>query len=171
MKRNAGTNTPVPHVGEVIRDLLSQNWTKLFPEESADAFLGTADHPGVYAIAYSNENLDGRRVREEDVFYIGMSSHASVRERLDRFRRVLEKGKGHAGAKRFREEWAGGTSYSRLEPRKEFFVAWALVPCETQKKCRTPEDLRKMGAVAAAEMYALAHVLEITGREPDLNEQ
>jgi hypothetical protein len=171
VKRKAGIDTPVPTVGEVIRDLFSQKWTKLFPEESGDAFLGNADFPGVYVIAYSNENLDGRRVHEEDIFYIGMSNHASVRSRLNRFRRVLEKGKGHAGAKRFREEWAGGTPYSRLEPKKEFLVAWALVFCETKKKRRTPKDLRKMGAVAAAEMYALARVLERTGKEPELNEQ
>jgi len=76
-----------------------------------------------------------------------MSNHASVRSRLNRFRQVLEKGRGHAGAKRFRKVWAGGTPYSRLESRTDFFVAWALVPCETTKKRRTPKDLRKMGSL------------------------
>jgi hypothetical protein len=164
-------DTPVPAVGEVVRRLFSQRWTKLYQEKLGDAFLRKAESPGVYAIAYSNENLEGRHVRKEDIFYIGMSNHASVRSRLNRFRQVLEKGRGHAGAKRFRKERAGGTPYSRLEPGTDFFVAWALVPCETKKKRRTPKDLRKMGVVAAVEMYALARVLHKTGREPELNEQ
>jgi len=64
-------DTPVPAVREVVRRLFPQKWTKLYQEKLGDAFLRNAESPGVYAIAYSNKNLEGRHVREGDIFYIG----------------------------------------------------------------------------------------------------
>jgi hypothetical protein len=162
---------PAPSIGKVVSRLFSEKWKKLDSTALGAPSLDDGDFPGIYVIAYSKEDLVGSRVREEAVFYVGMSNHAGLRSRLGQFLQGLEDGGHHSGAKRFFNKLARRTPYSRLSLRKNFLFACAPVPCETTKRERTPLDLRKMGVVAAAELYALARIRHRTGREPELNEQ
>lgn len=169
-RSKAELNGPIPTVGEVLSRLFSGKWTKLDPDLEISAREG-GEYPGIYAIAYSDENLEGRRVDERDIFYIGMSNHAGLKNRLAQFVLGLEDGSHHSAAMRFFKKLAQGKRYSQLNPRKDFFFVWAPVPCVTAKRERKPRDLRKMGIVAAAELYALARTRQKTGREPELNKQ
>jgi hypothetical protein len=158
---------PIPKIEELTKRLFTQRWVLLDP---GIADLEDAGYPGVYALAYSTENLSHNRVRPRDVFYVGMS-HAGVIKRLKQFIGGLKHGGYHSGAKRFYENYAHDVPYSKLKNRKKFFVASISVPCIAAKLQRSPTDLRKMGIVAAFELYVLAHVKELTGAEPELNKK
>jgi hypothetical protein len=118
------------------------------------------------------EDLMGQPVREEEIFYVGVS-HAGVRKRLRQFVNGIEDGGHHSGAMRFFHAVANGTPYSLFEQRKPFFVASISVPSTALKAARSPMDLRKMGVVAQLEWYVLARVKEQTQakQEPWLNKK
>jgi hypothetical protein len=163
---------PIPKVQEVVSSLFSQKWAKLFLEGSVSYRLEDSRYPGVYVLAYSDEKLEGKRVDENTIFYVGMSNHASLEGRLKQFTDAIEGHGSHSAGERFFKKVARGTPYSRFKLRKEFFVAAAGVACITNKTKRTPRDLRKMGVIAACELYVLARVKEKNaGREPELNKQ
>lgn len=53
-----------------------------------------------------------------------------------------------------------------------FFVAGVGVPCKTKKADRTADDLRRMGIVAALEMFVMARIkTKLPGSEPILNKK
>ncbi len=121
-------------------------------------------------LAYSSAHLEGKRVKERDIFYVGVS-HAGVKGRLKQIIRGLEDGGHHSGAKRFFFSEAKQTHYSKLGGGKAFFVASVSVPCTYLKNARNPLDLRRLGVVAGFEWCALAHVKEKVGSEPWLNKK
>ena len=96
-------------------------------------------------------------------------SHAGVETRLKQFIKGLEDGRQHSAAMRFFREIANRLRYSKLPKKEVFYVASVCVPCVSKKAHRTPDDLRKMGTVAALEINVLARIKEKTGREPKLN--
>jgi hypothetical protein len=124
----------------------------------------------VYVLAYSDENLEGEQVKEEKIFYVGMS-HAGIRQRLRQFIKGIEDGKHHSGAGRFFKVYADHVPYSQLPNKRAFFVASVAIPCVVNKRERTPEDLRRMGEVARLEFLVLAHIKEKLHTEPELNKK
>jgi len=150
-----------------VKNLFASNWRSLHEDYSR---LENGRYPGVYLLAYTTEELEGKKVEEKDVFYVGMS-HAGVKPRLRQFIDGLEKRRGHSGAMRFFTEYTGGRGYSKLSSKKTFFVTSISIRCSSGKKKRNAEDLRKMGQVAALEYYVLAHIREKLGREPELNKK
>ena len=165
----------VPSVKRLIKNLFAKIWVRLDDDSGR---LRDSQYPGVYVLAYPHDGAWGRRkrelagqpVREEDIFYVGVS-HAGVRKRLRQFIDGLENGGYHSGAKRFFHQVANGTPYSKFESQKPFFVAFVSVPCTAVKPVRSPLDLRKMGVVAELEWYVLARVKEKTKAEPWLNKK
>ncbi len=119
-----------------------------------------SEFPGVYLLALSKESLVGKPIREKDVAYVGMSNYASLRKRLRNFKRGLKHGRGHSAANKLQ---------GKIPRGHRFFVAGVAIKCETDKGKRSPDDLRKMGLVAALEMAALARVRDKTGHEPRFN--
>src|SRR5436309_12344290 len=81
--------------GELIRRLLSTKWTKLLANHSSldgQSCKGGED-PGVYLLAYSDKDLQGKDIDLEDIFYVGMSnSHGGVNQRLKQFIDAIERG-------------------------------------------------------------------------------
>ena len=160
-------STNWPEVKELLKALFDSRWRRLHEDYSR---LENGQYPGVYLLAYTMDNLGGKRVEEEDVFYVGMS-HAGVKPRLRQFIDGLEKRRGHSGAMGFFVEYTGGRGYSTLSSKKTFFVTSLSIPCCSAKRKRDAEDLRRMGQVAALEYYVLAHIREKLGREPELNKK
>ena len=139
--------------------LFRQHWVK-FPTEVSK--IANAEFPGVYVLALTKKNVLGKRVAEEDISYVGMSNYASLRKRLRGFNRGLKTGRGHSAANRL---------HGRSLRGHEFYVAGVGVRCKTNKSNRSPGDLRKMGIVAAFEMFVLARVKNKQKREPELNKK
>ncbi len=175
-KEQARLAEPIPDVNELLKALFARTWVRLDDEP---AKLVDAQYPGVYILAYPEEKLSGnpvaedltgQTVREEDIFYVGVS-HAGVRKRLRQFTDGIEDGGHHSGAMRFFHTVAKGTPYSIFEQRRPFFVVSISLPCTALKIARSSMDLKKMGVVAQLEWYVLARVKEKVGREPWLNKK
>ena len=160
-------STQWSEVERLVKALFASQWRRLHEDY---ARLENGQYPGVYLLAYATQNLDGKRVEEADVLYVGMS-HAGVRPRLKQFIDGIEKGSHHSGANRFFTEYTAGHDYSKLPAKKKFFVTSLSIPCSSKKKNRSAEDLRKTGQIAALEYYVLAHIREKLGREPALNKK
>lgn len=159
--------SPVPSVDELLKSLLASNWLLLQEDYGK---LADSEYPGVYVLAYTDENLVGRSVEEQHIYYVGVS-HVGVRKRLKQFIDGLEDCKHHSAAMRFFSDVAEKTPYSRFAGRKTFFASCVSVPCTYLKSARTPLDLKKLGVVAEFEWYVLAHVKEKVGSEPWLNKK
>ncbi|MDE0540489.1 MAG: hypothetical protein OXH94_17380 [Rhodospirillales bacterium] len=130
------------------------------------------DSPGVYVLAYSGRDLDGRTVQADEVFYVGMSrAVGGLRSRLKQFQSGIENGKSHSAAGRFFRDHSRSRGYTKLRSNKKLFAAALCIPCEVKKDRRTAKDLRLMGQVARLEYEVLAHIKELTGKEPELNKQ
>jgi len=158
---------PVPDIGQLVKDLFNSRWARL--DDDSVKQLPDSQYPGVYVLAYTDRKLLGLQVRENAIFYVGVSHMQGVRKRLRQFRDGLEDGDHHSGAGRFFKEVAKQTPYSELAQRKLFFVTSISVPCESRKAVRSPMDLRKLGVVAQLEWYVIARVKEKTTHEPWLN--
>lgn len=156
---------PVPRIEKLVDGLFRKKWVPLREDYSK---LVDSDHPGVYVLAYSAKELRGKPVKEDQIYYVGVS-HAGVRKRLKQFIKGLKDGGLHSAAKKFFSEVAHGVPYSSLPDGKEFFVSSISVPCTYSKKARNPLDLQKLGLIAALEWYVLARVRKKTGDEPWLN--
>lgn len=169
-----------PTADELASALFSEKWVCLDTRTDrkmvgvlATASRPTSSYPGIYAFAYTKAKLEGKRVAAKDIFYIGMSNHAGLAARLSQFKIAIECGHGHSGGNRYFTDYTHSKGYKcqRAKDGKKFYVATVPVPCITNKQRRGCLDLHKMGAVAAAECYALARVKDQLGKEPELNEQ
>jgi hypothetical protein len=164
-KEKARLKLPIPRVNQLVAGLFDKVWVHLREDYSK---LVDSEYPGVYVLAYRDEKLCGKIVKENQIYYVGVS-HAGVRRRLKQFIMGLEDGGHHSGAKKFYFKVANSVPYLSLPDRKTFFVASISVPCTYMKSVRTPLDLRKMGVVADLEWCVLARVREAAREEPWLN--
>jgi hypothetical protein len=162
---NAGSK-----VVHLLGKLLLQKWIKLSTDRP---FIKEGRFPGVYLLAFTARDLEGRKLNLVDVFYVGMSNaRRGVNGRLKKFADATEgKPAKHVAGRRFFKKWCKGIPYSQLPCDKQFFVTGIPVPCQVKKGERGSKDLRKMGNVAALEYYVLAAVKEKTGSEPRLNKK
>ncbi len=155
-----------------INTLFQQKWVPL----NEQSFKKVADpplslYPRVYMLAYTRKGLlDGKRVRVEDVFYVGMSTTA-LRTRLRQFWDGIHDNEHHSGAKRFYRRWARNTSFEKLNTDNIFYVVTLPICCEPKKGLRTPADLENMGTVVALEYFALARIKQKLDLEPPLNKK
>jgi hypothetical protein len=158
----------VGRIKGLLRQLLSQKWAKLSREHPT---VDQGEKPGAYLLAFAQKNLERQKINLCDVFYVGMSNaRRGVNGRLKQFVNAIEgKSDKHAAGKRFFKEWCNGTPYSQLACNKQFYVTGITVPCQVEKGKRAPEDLRKMGEVAALEYYVLAAIKGEPSSEPRLN--
>jgi hypothetical protein len=151
-----------------ILKLFSERWKNLH------SFEGFGDSelkwPGVYLIAYSKNNLDGRLVESDHVFYVGMSnSSAGVGSRIKQFKAGIEKYGIHSAAMRFYRIHCKNMPFSKAKTGMKLFFVSIPIKCESNKHKANPDDFRKMGHVACLEQYAIAYVQEQTGKCPALN--
>lgn len=150
-----------------INQLLNKTWEDLIKNiDSLEVY------PGVYILALTDEDLMGKPIDLNDIFYVGMTNaREGIKGRLNQFLYSIEKGKGHSGGNRFLKDYLHGISFSNSNFKKRFFVAYLCLPCNVEKKERSPEDLRKMGEVAKFEYEVLAYIKEKLNREPELNKK
>jgi hypothetical protein len=81
----------IPKLEELANRLFRLRW---IPLDARLVNWRDGEYPGVYVMAYAPKKLRGKRVRERDVFYVGMT-HAGSAKRLRQFMRGLEVGHGH----------------------------------------------------------------------------
>ena len=152
-----------------IKDLFVKKWTNLLKDYGN---LENCQFPGVYILAYTEKNLEGKPLDIKDIFYVGMSnSRGGVKQRLKQFINGIHKNHGHSAGNRFFKEYGKGEPFNILKDKKTFFVASLSLPCKVHKNKRSPEDLRKMGQVAKFEYEVLAYIKENLNREPELNKK
>ncbi len=149
----------------LLERLFSRTW-KLFP--SVRELQHLEDYPGVYMLAYSDTSLDGTRVKEKDVFYVGMACEGGLRSRLKEFRKGITDGRCHSGAMRFHRIWLKGEPY-RPNGKARFYFVYVPVKCERVKEWRSPSDILRMSKVPELELAAIAQVKSKMHHEPLLN--
>jgi len=119
--------------------------------------------PGVYAIAYSQEDLSKRDFEynplDQRIVYFGMSNaKAGLQGRLNQFAQTIDEGYVlHGGAERFIFH------YREIQPdpqwKDKLFVSICpFVDCDVTSN--HPKDLRLMGKVANAEYDCFAEYIE-----------
>jgi hypothetical protein len=154
---------PLAAIEECVAALFRSRWTTL---DEARIDQGNR-HAGCFVIAYSRRNLAGQQVEARDVFYVGMSTSAGgVRARLRQFRMGIEGLRGHRGARRFFEDHAKSTPFSRLKTGHKFYAAAGVFPCDQRESAA---GWRAAGHAACLEGYMVAAVIEQTGEVPRLN--
>ena len=159
-ERLPSTGTQVPSITNLKKKLFAARWTPL----AANLLKGqTGQYPGVYLFAFSDKRLNHKRVKLDDVFYVG-SSCTALNTRLNQFYSGIRRYCCHSAAMRFYKRWR-----RRSRPGQSFYVATVTIPCETRKELRTEKDLRKMGRVAELEYAVLAEIKKYTRFEPLLN--
>ena len=122
--------------------------------------------PGVYLLAYTDSSVEGHQVQPTQIYYVGMSNPAKgIKQRPKRFAEGVMLSGRHFAAKRRIKRYGVHTEGGPCR----FYVAVQTMPCDTNKNTARPSDWRAMGQVACLEKYALAHILEKTGRLPELN--
>jgi hypothetical protein len=130
--------------------------------------LGELKYPGIYAIAYSDEDISGENFSyREEIVYFGMTnSKEGLHGRLRQFdNTVKSKSKDHGGAERFcfnlekeDENWKG-----------KLYVSVMPVPCDVTSN--SPEDLICMGEVAKQEYVCFAEYVKKYGAKPRFNDE
>lgn len=151
-----------------ISELLDKKWTNLIENHGS---LEKNKCPGVYILAFTDKDLEGKSINIEDIFYVGMTnSLGGVKQRLSQFIQGIKKSRSHSAGMRFFKEYSMGKPFDSNQD-KTFFVAFVSIPCKVNKSERTAEDLRKMGEVAKFEYDVLAYIKEKTGKEPELNKK
>jgi hypothetical protein len=159
-KRQPGTNVSTPTIAILKKQLLTKNWTSFRPNVLE---VERRKYPGVYLFALSNQKLNAKPIRLNDIFYVG-SSCTGLGARLNQFWEGQQRNCCHSAAMRFYRRWR-----RRTNSEQEFYVAEITVPCETRKEIRTEKDLCKMGRVAELEYAMIGHIKKRTGFEPLLN--
>ena len=141
---------------------------KALPSEAELPHIRGGEFPGVYLLAYTDENLEGSRVQEKDVFYVGMTCEGGLGKRLQQFRNGITHGGFHSAAERFKRVWLRGKPY-RSYGKTQFYFAYLPVECEKAKEWRSPDDLRRMSKVPELELAAIARAKRRLHHEPLLN--
>src|SRR5208283_1235525 len=162
-------NGKVLRTGILLKRLFSKTW-KTLPTEAELNHIRGGEFPGVYLLAYTDENLEGSRVQEKDVFYVGMTCEGGLNRRLQQFRRGIIYGGFHSAAERFKRVWLRGKPY-RPHDKIRFYFAYLPVECEKTKEWRSPDDLCRMSKVPELELAAIARVKRRLHHEPLLNKK
>jgi len=128
--------------------------------------LNGIHYPGIYAIAISEDSLEGRPFElKKEISYFGMTnSIGGLRSRLNAFNSTISGKKGHGGAKRFAYKYP---VYNDLVGH--LYVSVHPIKCDP--KTNLPSDLRKMGDVAKLEYEYFARYVEEFGALPEFNDQ
>lgn len=128
--------------------------------------LSLLDFPGVYVLAITRVNLDGKAFSwRPEIVYIGMTnSKGGLKSRLRQFDNTIKGGDGHGGGHRFRFKHS---EYSKLI--KRLFVS--VCPNKCNVSSNMPVDLRIMGDVAKQEYECFALFVEKFGKFPEFNDR
>lgn len=153
----------------LVKELFAMRWRPLHGPGWDD--VEQLRYPGVYLLAYTAKELNGQKIKVDDVFYVGMSNSAGgVRARLNQFKSALEKGYGHSGGDHcYRHH--NEKPFLTLKTDKKFYFAPRCLKCSSLKSNAGPHDFRTMGNIASLEYHAIAHVQEHSANKivPQLN--
>lgn len=154
---------------EEIQLILSKKWKPLL-ENSKNIEYG--NYPGIYLLAFTDRNLEGKIVKPSDIFYVGMSNaRKGLISRVQQFINGIEKNGSHSAGMRFYKENSNGIAFSKCNHLEKFYIVSSTFKCDVNKLTRTPKDLRIMGDICRLEYYLLAHIKELANAEPILNKK
>ena len=155
---------------KLIQSILTKTWIKL-GNESLRSFQDR-NLPGVYLLAWTDNEIENTRPKISDIFYVGMSNaKGGVKGRLKQFINGIEKNTSHSAGMRFFKEYCHNKPFSSTNSIKNFYFIPQCLKCNVTKEERTPNDLQTMGEVARLEYYLLAHIKENNKNEPELNKK
>ncbi|MBS3113948.1 hypothetical protein J4448_02505 [Candidatus Woesearchaeota archaeon] len=128
--------------------------------------------PGVYVVAKTKNQVEGKKVDIHDIYYVGMTtSRAGLIGRLNQFDSGIKRGYGHSGANRLFKEIKNNIPYPKWNDGERLFVAAIPKKCNVDKITRDYQDLQTMGRIALLEFEILAMIKMELGREPELNKK
>jgi len=147
------------------------NFSKWVHIKSQKILLERAGHhcPGVYAIAYSSQNLHNNDFDFiQDIIYFGMSvSKKYLRGRLYQFfRGIYSNCKEHGAAYRMKHELNNEDN----EWIDKMYISLKPFP-HCGSRTLSPNDLLYMGDVAKEEYVCLSKYLELFNKLPRFNEK
>ncbi len=128
--------------------------------------LHDLQHPGVYAIAHSDESLANNTFSwMEQIIYIGMTNSISgLKGRLTQFDNTIIGKTGHGGADRVLYKHR---DYNKLT--EKLYVSVRPFACNV--KSHSPSDLRIMGDVVKFEYMCFAHYMDTFSEWPEFNDK
>lgn len=138
------------------------NWKKWTNREK----LENIKFPGIYYIAYSNENLEDKNFTWiKDIIYIGMTnSKGGLKNRLQQFENTISGKVGHGGAVRVLYK------YSKYEELiNKLYVGVKYFECDVNSN--NSNDLLIMGKVAEFEFISFAKYVELFNELPEFNDK
>ena len=123
-------------------------------------------YPGVYAIALSDKNIDGKPFSWRlEIIYVGMTNaKGGLKSRLQQFDNTIKGKEGHGGGRRVRFKYP---NYEDLAP--QLYVS--VCPYECNVESKDPTDLRIMGEVAKQEYECFAIFAETFNQLPEFNDK
>lgn len=154
---------------EEIQKILNLKWKPLLENLKN---IEDGNFPGIYLLAFTEKNLEGKTVEPIDIFYVGMTNaKKGLTSRIQQFVNGIEKQTSHSAGMRFYKENSNGIAFSESNHIENFFIVSLAFQCDVNKLTRTPNDLRIMGNICKLEYYLLAHIKEVTREEPKLNKK
>ena len=132
-------------IDQLVDEVFRYRWRRLEPDSQAISALYRPGLPGVYVLAYPapGNNLSGKIVRPEDVYYVGMTnSKRGLRGRLKGFLRSANGGTGHSAGIKFLKQHG---PYSKTCRRRPLFFVTHEIECCTIKSESTAEDFYEIG--------------------------
>ena len=138
-----------------IPELAFSTWVP-WAERSSRA---NRQYPGIYLIAITSEDLNGKIAEWSQVSYIGMTnSQGGLQSRLQQFDNAIKGNNGHSGGNKAFQIWKHYSTWA-----SKVFVA--VMPIECKPWRLTPDDLINMGLVSYLEYEAFYQYLQYCNGE------
>lgn len=159
-------------LGKEVKRLLNGFWKEM---PDIGEMREIPERAGVYVIAYTDEDIACKKVKDFTVIYVGMSnSFKGLRNRLRQFRHSVNGNFKHSAGNRFYKEWLNGQAYLSVpdknkKKRKKLYFSYVDFERNPDENGWTARDLKLMGMVSALEYYTLSHLLETRNGWPELN--
>lgn len=154
---------------ETIQKVFNKKWK---PLQNNYKDIEDGIYPGVYLLAFTNQNLERKKAEPRDVYYVGMSNaRKGLESRIKQFINGIEKNGSHSAGMRFFKEESNGIPFSKSNHTRKFYLVSLTFKCDVNKLTRTPNDLRIMGDICKLEYDLLAYIKEVTTNEPVLNKK
>ena len=155
------------NINEIIQGIFAKYTWKVLNDRNVNN-IENGNWPGIYLLAFANENLEDKLVTPKTIFYVGMSN-AGVKSRINQFRFAIEKGYSHSAGNRFYEDYCDKRPFSESNFSFKFYFIEKTFSCVVIKNLRTAEDLKILGEICNLEYNILAHIKEYIQKEPELN--
>lgn len=128
------------------------------------------NYPGLYLIAISEKNLNGKNSKLEDADYIGKTvSKGGLKKRWYQFNQTIRGKEGHSGGKTILKSF--GKTYEQWGNENQLFVAGFGLDSINLNQYTSESNLIIFGQIAYLEYYAFSKYFKFHGKLPKFHTQ